>query len=132
MSSCCLCFVFTCFDLLLSLLFHARSHGKTHIFKKTLICHSHISHNKPCLPPPPPQKKKMLHNNFLQSTQYWDACNAQETSTETKVMQNLAGGGGGWVANKVSYKSCANGEFQIILSTNCFTICLPRAIACIS
>ena len=31
----------------------------------------------------------------LQSTQYWDACNAQETSTETKVMQNLAGGGGG-------------------------------------
>ena len=29
MSSCCLCFVFTCFDLLLSLLFHAQSHGKT-------------------------------------------------------------------------------------------------------
>ena len=46
-----------------------------------------------CPPPAPPPKKKMLHKNFLQSTQYWDACNAQEKLTETKVMQNLAGGG---------------------------------------
>ena len=38
-----------------------------------------------CPHPPPP--KKMLHKNFLQSTQYWDACNAQEKLTETKVMQ---------------------------------------------
>ena len=34
MSSCCLCFVFTCFDLLLSLLFHAQSHGKTPSLEK--------------------------------------------------------------------------------------------------
>ena len=51
-------------------------------------------------------------------------------STEAKVMQNLAGEGGG--ANTVYHKSCANSVFQIILSTNCFTICLPRTIACIS
>ena len=36
MSSCCLCFVFTCFDLLLSLLFHAQSHGYAHFLKKKL------------------------------------------------------------------------------------------------
>ena len=34
MSSCCLCFVFTCFDLLLSLLFHSQSHGYAHSLEK--------------------------------------------------------------------------------------------------
>ena len=36
--------------------------GKRMAWKKTWICHSHISHNKPCLPP------KMLDKNCLQST----------------------------------------------------------------
>ena len=55
--------------------------------KKTWICHSHIPHNTPFLRP------KMLHKNCLQSTQYWDACDAQETSINWNKGYAKFGGG---------------------------------------
>ena len=55
--------------------------------------HLHISNNAPNLSP------KILHKHYFQFL--WDGYNIQEKwKTPWKVMQNWAGGGGGW-ANKV-------------------------------
>ena len=70
------------------------------------IRHLHISHNTPCLPPPPPKKKMCMRIVFNFS---WDHYNAQE-KLKTKVMQTLAGWGGGGSKQNVIHEKCANGE----------------------
>ena len=54
--------------------------------------------------PPRLQKKKHLHKHCFQFL-FWTA-GIPRGNEKTKVMQNLAGGGG---ANKVHYRRCTSG-----------------------